>query len=156
VINLRFTTIDDTVSASLPVYTGPDMTIHELPNAKPYFETISGHCAITPLSRTSLTADCSTASQLLRREAFYPGWRARIDGANVQVSKADGLFQTINLATGRHSIRFSYRPTHFSLIMLGFLSGLAALIAGLCQEILFRKSIGHGDHGEEALSDSHR
>ena len=156
VINLRFTTIDDTVSASLPVYTGPDMTIHELPNAKPYFETISGHCAITPLSRTSLIADCSTASQLLRREAFYPGWRASIDGANVQVSKADGLFQTINLATGRHSIRFSYRPTHFRLIMLGFLLGLSVLIAGLCQEILFRKSIGHGDHGEEALSDSHR
>jgi uncharacterized membrane protein YfhO len=43
-------------------------------------------------------------------EAFEPGWIATVDGAPAPVLRANGLFRAVRLETGRHRVRFAYRP----------------------------------------------
>src|SRR5262249_46236125 len=39
----------------------------------------------------------SQAGYLLQREAWYPGWRARVDGNDVPVLRADSVFRAVAL-----------------------------------------------------------
>ncbi len=125
--------------AGPPVYSGSDMAIYELPGARPYFEAGPGQCALNALSRTELIADCTVPTTLLRREAFYPGWAASIDGKNAVAVTADGLFQKIEPPAGRHRIAFTYRPSHFGLILSGLILGVLAILAGVWREFQLRQ-----------------
>jgi hypothetical protein len=73
------------------------------------FFTISGF-VITTQKRNSAQAQCTRGASLIRRELFYPGWHAQVNGHAVAVSKAAPLFQQINLPAGQSKIRFFYRP----------------------------------------------
>ncbi|MCW5976964.1 MAG: hypothetical protein KIT09_02750 [Bryobacteraceae bacterium] len=42
-------------------------------------------------------------------EQFYPGWRATVDGAPVEIVRHDGVFQAIAAPAGERRIRFEYR-----------------------------------------------
>jgi uncharacterized membrane protein YfhO len=58
-------------------------------------------------------------------EQRYPGWRATVDGAPVEIEAAGGAFQAIRLRAGEHRVRFEYRPA--SVAIGGAVSGLAWL-----------------------------
>lgn len=122
------------------VYDGPDMTIYELPDAKPYFETLDGACTVAALRREHARVNCTTRATLLRREASYPGWSARVDGQPVAMQRARGLFQTVPLAPGEHDVVFAFRPSYFGLIVSGFLGGLLAWLTGAVSELAARRS----------------
>jgi uncharacterized membrane protein YfhO len=103
-----------------------------LPDPKPYFETPSGVCTLQVQSRTSVTADCATAATLVRRELYYPGWNASIGGRPAAIAEFDGLFQAINLPSGRNAVAFSYAPLHIAWAWLAMGMALAVLtFAGL-------------------------
>ncbi|WP_458071503.1 YfhO family protein [Rhodanobacter sp. BL-MT-08] len=116
--------------ASAHVYSGDDMEIYELPHPKPYFDVLTGSCKLWPANRNELTSNCATSAMLLRREAFYPGWRASIDGQTQSVTETNGIFQGLSLPQGNHRVVFSYRPTYMWLIAIGFIAGILGLIAG--------------------------
>jgi len=116
------------------VYGGDDMEIYELPHPKPYFEVLSGSCKLQPANRYELTSDCDSDAYLLRREAFYPGWHATIDGLTQAVDETDEIFQGLPLPGGRHLIVFSYRPTHAWLIAIAFMAGMLGVIVGAWRE----------------------
>ena len=42
-------------------------------------------------------------------DAWFPGWRARVDGKPVPVMKADGAFLGVAVGPGRHTIDIEYR-----------------------------------------------
>jgi hypothetical protein len=115
------------------IYVGQDMDIYELPDAKPYFETTGDACAVHPLSRESVNVNCTKPSHLFRREAFYPGWNASVDGAATPITLTDDIFQGVAVPAGDHQVTFQYRPTHFWLIVIGFWGGLITwlTLAGL-------------------------
>jgi hypothetical protein len=46
---------------------------------------------------------------LVLSEAYYPGWRAEVDGRSVDVVPANHLIQAVRLPPGKHVVRFSYR-----------------------------------------------
>jgi len=57
------------------------------------------------------------------RDSYDPGWRATVDGAAVDVLRADTLFRAVHVRAGRHVIRFVYRPR---MLVTGLsLSGIA-------------------------------
>nr|GAT42486.1 predicted protein [Mycena chlorophos] len=125
------------------VYDGPDMVVYEIAQTRPYFE-VSGHdCAIQVVSRNSLLSDCRFPAQLLRREAYYPGWRVQVDGQGVPLAKQAPLFQSVQLPAGHHQVHFSYRPNGLWLFMVIF--GLGALLCVtdllICQVRLARKRV---------------
>ena len=56
-------------------------------------------------------------------DSYYPGWRARVDGARRPVQELDAV-RAVRAGAGRHVIEFRYRPASvywgFGLTLLGF------------------------------------
>ncbi len=55
---------------------------------------------------------------LFLSDAFYPGWKARVDGKEVKIIKANYAFRVIPIKPGKHQVEWVYEPT-------GFKQGLA-------------------------------
>jgi len=80
--------------------------------------------------RVEIEADLTAPGYLVLTDAAYPGWRAWVDGEEVEVLTADLLFRAVRLETGRHRVVFSFRPTVVWVgagISLGGLVGLLAV-----------------------------
>ncbi len=66
-------------------------------------------------------------------DSFYPGWRAWVDGNEVQILRADDAFKAIAVPAGTHKVRFAYTPAlaYAGVFVSGFSSvallGAAAL-----------------------------
>ena len=112
------------------VYADDLMEIYQLPDPRPYFDTGKVNCDLQPLSRASLIADCPRAATLVRRELFFPGWRARIGTVNLPIVVQDDLFQAVSLPAGKNRIDFSFSPPH---IMWAWLAMGVAFGALLCR-----------------------
>lgn len=95
-----------------PVFRGPAMWIFRLPHPAPYFSTpAAGACRMVPRTRDALTVTCARSATLIRRELFYPGWHALVNGHAVPVVQTTGaIFQQVALAKGVNRVRFFYRP----------------------------------------------
>jgi hypothetical protein len=94
-----------------PIFISKTMWIYRLDHAAPYYATTpSSVCMITAPKRTSVHISCARPGALIRRELFYPGWHARVNGHAVTVRQAAPLFQQIDLPAGQSKIRFFYRP----------------------------------------------
>jgi hypothetical protein len=74
--------------------------------------------------RIDLDAAAPAPGALVLFNSFERGWRARIDGTETPVSRADAAFLGILVPAGRHRIRFDYRPR-------GLREGLVVGTAGL-------------------------
>jgi hypothetical protein len=107
------------------VYRDDVMDIYALPEPKPYFDAVSGQCEVHPVSRTSTALDCTGPATLLRRELFFPGWTASVNGQVVEPAVYQDLFQSVSIPSGHSAVEFSYSPPHMMWAWLAF--GLAAL-----------------------------
>ena len=105
------------------------MNIYELPNPKPYFEPIGGHCSLHVTDRTHLSTDCGAPATLIRRELFFPGWGADINGAAAKISEYGDIFQAIQLPKGKSEVRFRYAPP-YRLGLAFNVGSVAVLLAG--------------------------
>jgi hypothetical protein len=70
---------------------------------------------IAALSDTHMEVRTSTAtaSFLITSDAFYPGWRASIDGQEAPLYRADYAIRGVSLPPGQHTVSFDYRPRSF-------------------------------------------
>jgi hypothetical protein len=50
---------------------------------------------------------------LLLADAWYPGWRATVDGADAPLYRADYLLRAVHVDAGEHVVDFRYRPGSF-------------------------------------------
>lgn len=66
---------------------------------------------------------------LVVSDAFYPGWRARVDGEDAPIFPVDILFRGVTLGPGAHDVTIYYAPT--SVILGGAISLATTLVAGL-------------------------
>jgi len=66
-------------------------------------------------------------------DAYYPGWKAYVDGRETKIHRADFAFRAVEIPAGIHKVEFVYKPESFykgvkiSIISLIFLSVLASL-----------------------------
>jgi hypothetical protein len=56
-------------------------------------------------------------------DAYYPGWRATVDGAHAPIVATNHLFRGVPVPAGAHRVRFAYRPASVA-------AGAAASIGG--------------------------
>jgi hypothetical protein len=59
--------------------------------------------------RVVLETDLGCAALVVAGDAWYPGWRARVDGERRPVQELDAV-RAVQVPAGRHRIEFFYRP----------------------------------------------
>ncbi|HVS82610.1 MAG TPA: YfhO family protein [Pyrinomonadaceae bacterium] len=94
----------------------------------------SATVAVLTNARMEVHTSSAAASFLITSDAYYPGWRATIDGREAQPYRVDYAIRGVVVPPGVHVVRFDYRPRSFyygavmsalSLFLLGAL-GLRA------------------------------
>ena len=120
------------------VYSDPIIKIFELPNPRPYFEAVAGKCKVEAIERRAARLNCEAPGLLLRRELFFPGWTASINGAEAAISAHDRIFQAVSVPAGTSEVRFRYAPPHITWAWLAAFLGIAALATPL--SLLRRKN----------------
>ena len=111
------------------VFNDGTVAIYQLAGAAPYASASLDGCKLVIESRQNFTADCPAPASLLRRELFYPGWHARINGVEEEVTAGSSIFQSVALPAGPARIHFYYRPEHIRLSVLIALLGLGLWLA---------------------------
>jgi hypothetical protein len=79
---------------------------------------------VTDADRWHARVTVPRAGYLLQREAWYPGWQARVDGTSAPLLRADLLYRAVPLPAGEHDVEIYFDSTSFK-------RGLAISLAGL-------------------------
>jgi hypothetical protein len=139
----------------LRVFESRVMDIYELSETKPYFETVQGTCDVHGESRSVVSVNCGSDSELIRRELFYPGWIASARGQKIKIEPYDDIFQAIKIPPGKYKITFTYSPTHWRFILMSFLLGVSWVIIDLIstRSRFHRALSGHIDDHDSQKSE---
>ncbi len=81
------------------------------------------------------------AGYLLQREAWYPGWRARVDGVDAPVLRADSLFRAVALSAGEHEVEIYFDSSSFKRGALLSLAGMVVIIVFLAWRLIIRTRV---------------
>ncbi len=108
------------------VFAGEQMSIWGIRGAAPYWGAAG--CTVAG-DRSRIVADCAGPARLVRRELAWPGWRAWVNGAEVDVG-SKGLFQQIALPAGRSEVVFAYAPPGAGMAVGACVGGMVLLLAG--------------------------
>jgi len=91
--------------------------------------------------RIAVEVQAATDGYLVLTDTWYPGWRARVDGQESPVLRADLIFRAVQVPAGEHMVEFTYAPGSFrvglwvSAAALFVLSGLwvwSGFTFGMC------------------------
>jgi hypothetical protein len=110
------------------VFRSPTTVIYRLAGASSYFTATNPSCAVQSQSGQSALVSCPTATTLVRRETYMPGWSAAINGRASAVREYDGVFQAVTVGPGNHRVTFGYTPPHMPWALLAFAMGLLCLL----------------------------
>ena len=86
----------------------------------------------------------ASAGRLVLRDACYPGWVARVDGAAAPIACFEGLFRAVELGPGAREVVFAYEPASVRIGLL--LSGLGFVLWGASMAWLGRRRGWPGPH----------
>ena len=88
-------------------------------------------------ARVSLTRP----GYLLQREAWYPGWHARVDGTEAPLLRADGLFRAVAVGAGVHDVDIYFESASFNRGTLLSGAGLVVIIVLLLYRRIIRTRV---------------
>lgn len=71
-------------------------------------------------------------------DTYYPGWRARVDGALVPIFPVDGAFRGVHVPTGAREVEFRYGPASFQWGRVVSFAALTVCLFGLAHLTYFR------------------
>ena len=78
--------------------------------------------------RVVYDVESESAGLLVMADAWYPGWRATVDGAPAQILRANLLYRAIALQPGRSRVELTYEPSTWATGRIISLATLAALL----------------------------
>jgi hypothetical protein len=114
------------------------VSIYQLAHPADYASALGTDCKIDIVSRQEMHTTCAAPGRIIRRELYFPGWSARVNGVAAAVS-AEGLFQSVAVPQGAARISFSYAPPH---ARLAFLLALLAVLAWVGLAVRGRRGRG--------------
>jgi hypothetical protein len=80
-------------------------------------------------NRVVIETTSGQAGFLFLSDAYYPGWRARVDGQEETVYRADYLFRAVLVPPGLHTVEFTFDPVAFKIGLAVALTTVATLVA---------------------------
>jgi hypothetical protein len=80
--------------------------------------------------RVSIDVEVERDSYLFLSDVHYPGWKATIEGEEVDLLRANYAFRAVRLSPGSHTVRMEYVPLYFriGLIFSAAGAGLVTLM----------------------------
>ena len=82
--------------------------------------------------RLSIRADLACDGMVVLSDAYYPGWRARVDHAPAQIYQVNGAMRGVAVPRGVHTVTMRYRPVSTyvgaALSLLGVLGALGLVL----------------------------
>ncbi|MET0154251.1 MAG: hypothetical protein ABW298_16800 [Candidatus Binatia bacterium] len=78
--------------------------------------------------RLDLEVEAPRRVLLVLNDSYFPGWRARLDGVDVDILRANVLVRAVVVPPGRHQIGFFYRPDSFRIGALASIVTLGLLV----------------------------
>ena len=85
-------------------------------------------------NRVVMDVTAPAAGIVVFRDAFFPGWRVKVDDRAATVCRVDGLFLGVAVDGGRHRVEFRYVPPFWFAVLiaagLGLVIAAGLLIAG--------------------------
>ncbi len=81
----------------------------EIVLSRPVHAAPASIAVYTP-NRMVVEADADKPGLLVLSEVWYPGWRAKVDGVEAPIQRAEGVLRGVWLEAGRHTVEFRYAP----------------------------------------------
>ena len=77
--------------------------------------TIPGKVELVKYEPNNVVLNCKTTTEafLYASEAFYPGWRAYVDGRRTEIFRANLAFRAVKVPPGDHTVLFRFIPISF-------------------------------------------
>lgn len=99
----------------------------ELPPSQPPTTGPVGTASITSDRdlEVEVEVDAHRSALLILADTWYPGWRARVDGADAPMLRADGVLRAVAVPAGSHVVSFRYRPAS---LLAGCILALAGVL----------------------------
>jgi hypothetical protein len=79
--------------------------------------------------RVQIEATSRGPGLLVLSDLHYPGWKAEVDGREVDIERVDYLLRGVPLDDGEHTVEFRYEPLSWRVGWILSLAGLASLAA---------------------------
>ncbi|WP_448545979.1 YfhO family protein [Roseiflexus sp.] len=94
--------------------------------------SLSGDAKIVSYSsnRVVIQAIVEQDSMLFLSDAYYPGWRATVNGQETSIYRANLAFRAVYLPAGEHRVEFIYDPLTFKI-------GLGMTLTGFVLAVIF-------------------
>ena len=90
-------------------------------------------------AKISMTATTDKDALLFLSDAYYPGWKAFVDGKEVKIYRAHYAFRSVVVPKGKHTIIFSYEPKSFTYGMIG--SGIGIIVLCFLMAGIYKKKL---------------
>ena len=78
--------------------------------------------------RVTVDVEASADGYLVLTDAWYPGWRVRVDGQEAPLLRADVIFRAVQVPAGRHVVEFEYVPQSFRVGLVVSVAALTLLL----------------------------
>jgi hypothetical protein len=141
-LNIKYITSPEPISDErvVLVYDGPKK-IYQVKSAYPRAWVSTDRSRLIPDSkgaivlvrysanRINLKVNSPEPGELVLSEIYYPGWKANLDGKQVQVGAYKSLLRSLPIPAGEHQIEFIFSPLSFWLGLT--VSGISIIILGL-------------------------
>lgn len=115
----------------LPATDPANVAIIENPALAPMESSLPGKsCPITSADCDHVVIQCDAEREgwLVLRDNYFPGWVARVDGAESPIEIANFSFRAVRVPAGNHVVELAYQPTSFRIGLA--LSLIALLVCG--------------------------
>jgi hypothetical protein len=109
----------------------PEVPLHSTTALEPELSTGNTSLRGDGNSRT-IDLVVSQPGFLVLANTYYPGWRAKVDGQPVEISRANYTFMALPVEPGEHRVTLRYQPVSFTLgAIISSLSLLVIALVGL-------------------------
>jgi uncharacterized membrane protein YfhO len=78
-------------------------------------------------NRVTIEVDSDEPKILVLSDAYYPGWKAKVNNAETKIYRANHALRAIVVPRGSSSVVFSYDPLSFKLGMLATIASIFAI-----------------------------
>jgi hypothetical protein len=118
------------------VFRSPTAWIYRLSRAAPFVSAPG--CEVRSVHLSHMRLFCRRPTTLIRRETWFAGWGAELDGHALRIHRVDGLFQAVRLPAGVDDVSFRFVPVGMRWALLGLLAGSVLMVSPTTWRLLMR------------------